>query len=285
MNNLLKKLFALFSICILFINCISNTEKAKLIDKYRSNKSKKYNSEEVSIENNDSLILGENLYLYPKSRTGQIIKHNYYTASYSEEDEQSEWVAYKVTNTSFNDHISRTDDFREDPFVKTGSANPDDYFKTGYDRGHLAPAKTMSRNLTSMSESFYLTNISPQIPSFNRGIWKRLEEKVRYWSAMNDSIYVVTGPILDHPIGQIGENNVTVPRAFYKTLLGFKNGKVKGIGFVMPNEKSGKSIYSYAVSINEVEEITGINFYYQLEQSIQDNVEANKDLKSWLLNK
>lgn len=221
----------------------------------------------------------------PTTTTKQIINHTYYTASYSEKDEQSEWVAYKVTNSSFNDHVSRTNDFREDPFVKTGSAAPDDYYRSGYDRGHFAPAKTMSRNLTSMSESFYLTNISPQNPSFNRGIWKRLESKVRYWSAMNDSIYVVTGPILDHPIGQIGKNKVTVPRAFYKTLLGFKNGKVKGIGFIMPNEKSDKSIYSYAVSIDEIEKITGINFYYQLDKSIQDNIEANKELKIWLLNK
>lgn len=287
MTNFFKQLFVLLSITILFSNCISNTEKAKLIGKYknRSHENKKITSEKVSIKDNDSLILEENLYLHPTCRTGQIVKHTYYTASYSEKDEQPEWVAYKITNASINDHIARTNDYREDPFVKTGSASPYDYSESGYDMGHLAPAKTMSRNLTSMSESFYLSNICPQTPAFNRGIWKRLEEKVRYWSEMNDSIYEVTGPILDHPIGQIGKNNVTVPRAFYKTLLGFKNGKIKGIGFIMPNEKSQKSIYSYAVSIDEIEKITGINFYSQLEQSIQDNVEANKLLKLWLLNK
>lgn len=275
------------SITILFSNCISNTEKTKLIEKYKnkSNENKKVNSEKELIEKNESLILADNTHLYPTSTTGQIIKHTYYTVSYSEKDEQPEWVAYKITNTNINNHIARTNDYREDPFVKTGSANPEDYSHSGYDMGHLAPAKTMSKNLTSMSESFYLSNICPQTPAFNRGIWKRLEEKVRYWSAMNDYIYEVTGPILDHPIGHIGENNVTVPRAFYKALLRFKNGKVKGIGFIMPNEKSDKQMYSYAVSIDEIEKITGINFYSQLEQSIQDNVEANKLLKLWLLNK
>jgi endonuclease G len=287
MTHFFKQLFVLLSITILFTNCISNTEKAKLIGKYknRSNENNKVNSEKGLIENNESIILEDNIYLYSTSTTGQIIKHSYYTVSYSEKDEQPEWVAYKITNASINDHIVRTNDYREDPFVKTGSASPYDYSESGYDMGHLAPAKTMSRNLTSMSESFYLSNICPQTPAFNRGIWKRLEEKVRYWSEMNDSIYEVTGPILDHPIGHIGKNNVTVPRAFYKTLLGFKNGKIKGIGFIMPNEKSQKSIYSYAVSIDEIEKITGIDFYNQLDNSIQDLAEENKDLKIWLLNK
>ena len=287
MTHLLKQFFALFSITILFSNCISNTEKAKLIEKYKSksNQNNKVNSEEGLIENNEFLILKDNLYLYPTSTTGQIIKHTYYTVSYSEKDEQPEWVAYKITNTNINDHIARTNDYREDPFVKTGSASPSDYSDSGYDMGHLAPAKNMSKNLTSMTESFYLSNICPQTPSFNRGIWKRLEEKIRYWSVMNDSIYEVTGPILDAPIGHIGENNVTVPRAFYKALLRFKNGNIKGIGFIMLNEKSDKSIYSCAVAIDEIEKITGIDFYYDLDKSIQGPVEENKNLKSWLLNK
>lgn len=143
----------------------------------------------------------------------------------------------------------------------------------------------MSHNYTSMSESFYMSNISPQVAEFNRGIWKRLEQKVRYWAAMNDSLYVVTGPILKMPIDMIGDNDVTVPRSFYKTLLRFKDGKVKGIAFIMPNQKSNKSIYSYATSIDYVEDITGIDFYYNLNMNIQNQVEANKDIKEWVLNK
>lgn len=284
-TNLLKRLCILSSICILFFNCISKTEKLKLIGKFKTIENKKDNPEIVSIKNKATLTLGENLYLHPTSTTGQIIKHNFFTVSYSEKDEQPEWVAYKITNTSFNNHISRTNDYRIDPYVKSGSASPNDYSDSGYDMGHLAPAKSMSKNVTSMSESFYLSNICPQTPSFNRGIWKRLEEKVRYWSTMNDSIYVVTGPILDHPIGEIGKNKVTVPRAFYKALLRFNNGKVKGIGFIMPNEKSNKSIYGYAVSIDEIEKITGIDFYNQLNNSVQELAEENKDLKVWMSNK
>jgi endonuclease G len=132
-----------------------------------------------------------------------------------------------------------------------------------------------------MSESFYLSNISPQVPAFNRGIWKRLEEKVRYWAEFNDSLYVVTGPILASPIDNIGDNDVTVPRSFYKSIIGFKNNKLKGIGFVMPNQSSNKSIYLYATTIDEIEKLTGIDFFYKLDKKLQEEIESNKDVKKW----
>ena len=183
------------------------------------------------------------------------------------------------------DILGRTNDYREDPFVETKSSELTDFKDSGYDMGHLAPAAAMSHNYTAMSESFYLSNISPQKASFNRGIWKRLEEKVKYWAEINDSIFVVTGPLLDYPIDIIGYNKVTVPRAFYKTLLGFKDGKAKGIAFIIPNEKSNKSVYLYATTIDKVEEITGIDFYYNLNNATQNEVEANKDVKKWFLRK
>ena len=265
----------------LLVNCSSKSAQAKL----RSENSVPTHKVKKGNEEGDNLSNSKGFFLNPTSTTNQLINHNYFTVSYSENDEQAEWVAYKIYPESLRSSVERTNDYREDPFVKTGSASRNDYLKSGYDMGHLAPAETMSQNSTSMSESFYLSNISPQKDSFNRGIWKTLEGKVRYWAAMNDSLFVVTGPILDHPIDQVGENNVTVPRAFYKTLLGFKNGKVNGIGFILPNEKSDKSIYTYAVSIDEVEAITGIDFYYELDKTIQDSMEANKDLKDWVLMK
>jgi len=217
------------------------------------------------------------------STFGQIIYHSYYTVSYNEDHEQAEWVAYKITVDNINNNVQRTNDYRDDPYVQTKSAHRNDYRGSGYDMGHLAPARTMSHNYKSMSESFYLSNISPQVKEFNRGIWKRLEQKVRYWSFFNDSTYVVTGPILDHPIEQIGYNNVSVPQAFYKALVGFKDGKVKGIAFIMPNKGSDRSIYSYATSIDYVEDITGIDFFYNLDKIVQDRIEANSDLKKWSL--
>jgi len=217
------------------------------------------------------------------SNSGHIIYHSYFTVSYNDKHKNPEWVAYKITTDNFNNKVKRTNDYREDPFVSTGTAHPDDFRGSGYDMGHLAPARTMSHNFRSMSESFYLSNISPQRPEFNRGIWKRLEQKVQYWSFFNDSTYVATGPILKNPIDKIGYNDVSVPSAFYKVLVGFKDGKVKGIAFIMPNKGSDRSIYSYATSIDYVEEITGIDFFYNLDKEIQDKIEANRDLKKWSL--
>lgn len=222
---------------------------------------------------------------YPTSTTNQIINHKYYTLSYSEKDEQAEWVAYKLTSKSFNKHISRTNNFKADKRVTTGSASLNDYKHSGYDRGHLAPAGSMKINKTSMKESFYMSNMSPQKPSFNRGIWKRLEEKVRYWSELNDSVFVVTGPILDNSLGTIGENKVTIPSAYYKTILGYKNGKTKGLAFIMPNKKSDQSIYKYVVSINDVEAKTGIDFYHKIDNKVQVEFKKNKDIKAWFASK
>lgn len=241
----------------------------------------------ISLERNkENLIKIDSFNKLPiyicNSKNQQLINHTFYILSYSEKHEQPEWVSYKITSNNFNRSVERTNDYREDPFVSTQSASRDDYQGSNYDMGHLAPAHDMGHNLTAMSESFYLSNISPQKASFNRGIWKTLEGKVSYWSSFNDSIYVVTGPILDHPIETIGENKVSVPRAFYKTLLAFKKGKMKAIAFILPNEKSDKSIYSYAVPIDKVEEVTGIDFYYNLEKKIQDSLEANINLKTWI---
>jgi endonuclease G len=262
------------------VNCTSKSAQAKL--EKVNNKSSSIIQGNQSGQNKDNSHNIANYFLLPTSTTGQIIKHKYYAVSYSEKDEQPEWVAYKITATNFNDNIKRTNDYREDPFVKTKSATPNDYHGSGYDMGHMAPAHAMAHNKISMSESFYLSNISPQKASFNRGIWKTLEGKIQYWSEFNDSIYVVTGPILNNPIEHIGKNEVTVPRSFYKTLLAFNKGYIKSIAFIMPNEKSDKNIYSYAVSIDSVEAVTGIDFYYELDKIIQDSLEAKTAVKRWV---
>ncbi len=222
---------------------------------------------------------------YPTSTYDQVIFHTYYALSYSEKDEQAEWIAYKLTKENIDGDIKRTNNFKADKKVTTESAQLSDYKGSGYDRGHLAPAGSMKINKTSMSESFYMSNMSPQSPGFNRGIWKRLEEKVRYWTEINDSVFVVSGPILDNPLGNIGNNEVTIPRAYFKTLLGYKNGKAKGLAFIMPHAKSGESLYKFIVSINDVEEITEIDFYHNVDKEIQDKVESNKDVKLWFIGK
>src|SRR6056297_2800745 len=165
----------------------------------------------------------QNFDFLPTSTTGQVVEHTHYTLSYDEQHEQAEWVAYELTASEVNGSYDRTDNFRKDPKVSTGSASLSDFKGSGYDRGHLAPAGDMSFSYTAMSESFYLSNMSPQEASFNRGIWRQLESQVRDWAQNNGSVYVVTGGILDGSYQDIGPNDVTVPSDYYKVILDYNN--------------------------------------------------------------
>ena len=128
----------------------------------------------------------------PYSTTSTVINHNYYSVSYSEKYEQAEWIAYKLTSSMIAGYAERKNNFKEDPLATTRSATLADYKGSGYDRGHLCPAADMKISQEAMNESFYMSNMSPQNAGFNRGVWKRLEEKVRYLVESNDSIFSVT---------------------------------------------------------------------------------------------
>lgn len=207
-----------------------------------------------------------NASIYPTSTTGQVISHDFYTLSYSEKHEQAEWVAYQLTRQSLQaPNVERTNNFRPDPKVRKASASARDYVGTGYQRGHLAPAADMAFSDEAMSESFLMSNMSPQISNFNGGIWRELEETVRDWAYRFGHVYVVTGPVLTKGIREtIGDNEVSVPDLFYKVILDYSGTEHKAIAFLMPNEVSDKPITDFAVSVDQVEEITGIDFFPEI---------------------
>lgn len=219
----------------------------------------------------------------------EMIKHSGFTLAYHEADEQALWVAYQLNSDELmQNQVERTSDFRPDPLVKTKSAEARDYKSTGYDRGHLCPASDRAISLDKMSETFYMSNISPQIPGFNRGIWKQLEENVRDWAANMHNLYIVTGPILDNPelSKKIGyANKITVPREFYKVIVDLEGGKQKGIGFIIPNQDSDRPLNEYVVSIDQIERRTNLNFFPKLSKNQELNIEAKVDLTKWGNNK
>ena len=132
----------------------------------------------------------------PPPASGEVVKHTYYTIDYNEKHEQPNWVFYRLTIENTKGKAKRKDDFRPDPSVSTGSAELSDYKGSGYDRGHLCPAADMKQSDQAMSETFFLSNMSPQVPSFNRGIWAKLEAEVRRQiKGEDDTLYVITGPI------------------------------------------------------------------------------------------
>ena len=228
-----------------------------------------------------SLLFSQQLELPKSAPSDQIVQHSNYTLNYSEKHEQAEWVAYTLSSSDVYGSVGRTNDFRADPKVKTGSASLSDYKGSGYDRGHLAPAGDMKSTYTAMSESFYMSNMSPQKEGFNRGIWKKLEGNVRNWASDNGEIYVVTGPILTGSYSFIGSNQVSIPNYYYKVILDYKEPEIKGIGFVLPHQKSSSSIQSFAVTIDEVERKTGIDFFHALPDDVEEQIESNLAIDKW----
>ena len=222
--------------------------------------------------------------LLPTSTTGQIVKHTYYTLSYCEKNEQAEWVFYVLTSEMVRGRQPRTDDYRPDEKVSSVSAQLEDYRGSGYDRGHLCPAGDMKLNLTSMSESFYLSNMSPQEKDFNAGIWNTLEDRVRKWALTSGRIYVVTGGVLTSNKGKIGSNGVSIPKYFYKVIYD-PRGQGEMIAFIIPNENSEKALQNYVVTVDSLESLTGIDFFPGLPDSNEIHLESSINLSSWTFNK
>ncbi len=218
----------------------------------------------------------------PATQTGDvIINHTGYSLLYNEKHEQASWVAYELTEKETNKLFERSDKFLVDPKVSTGSATSADYKESGYDRGHLAPAADMSWSELTMVESFYYSNMSPQLPGFNRGIWKSLEELVRSWAIENNSIYVVTGPVLSSGLKTIGVNGVSVPNYYYKVILDYSESSTKAIGFILPNQSSDRQLQEFAVSVDSVEKVTGIDFYYLLPDDQEASLESSVCVSCW----
>ena len=222
---------------------------------------------------------------YPESTTGVVIEHQYYTLSYSEQHEQAEWVTYKLTRENLRKpRVKRAKKFSQDNAIKSLSAKHNDYTRSGYTRGHLAPAGDMAFSEDAMRESFFMSNMSPQIKEFNGGIWRELEENVRAWASDNEELYIVTGPILnpENIIKKIGYNEVSVPNLFYKIILDIKDPEKKALAFLIPNEKSEQHLKNYVVSIDEIEELTGINYFADfLSEELESELEKKGDPDQW----
>lgn len=208
-----------------------------------------------------------------------VVVHKAYTLEYSEEHEQALWVAYLITAGYVDGDAARTNDFREDASVKTKSADLMDYKRSGYSRGHLCPAGDMKWDATAMSETFLLSNMSPQLQEFNDGIWKKCEERVRTWARKYDSLYVVTGPVLKPGLPTIGHNEVSVPELFYKIV--YDPHRQVALAFLVPHHGNKKGPKQFVVSIDEVERITGIDFFPALPDDIEDKIEAQSNYDIW----
>ena len=227
---------------------------------------------------------GSELPQLKRKRTEQIIQHEGYTVSYNADYRIANWVAYVLTDKEArSDKTERQNKFVVDPLVKGASATNEDYTRTGYDRGHLAPAGDMKWSEKAMRESFYLSNITPQKPGLNRGIWKELEEQIRLWARENGAVLIATGPVIpDEELNRLGKNRVGVPRQFYKVLCMVVNNQLEGVGFLFENRDYGTTpLRQMMVPIDSVEQVTGIDFFPALPDDEERQMEATVHTDLW----
>lgn len=216
-------------------------------------------------------------------RREQVIRHEGYTVSYNSDYKIANWVAYELTaEEAKSQKTERSNKFVPDPMVKGATATNEDYTRTGYDRGHLAPARDMKWSAKAMRESFYLSNICPQRPGLNRGIWKDLEEQCRLWAKEYNSLLIATGPVITDSMKQMGKNRVGVPDAFYKVICYASEGKYSAIAFIMENrDYKNTPLKSMVIPVDSVEKVTGIDFFPAIPDEQEKAMEAKINWDSW----
>ena len=227
-------------------------------------------------------LYADDLEYLPIGGNGQIIHHDGFSLQYSEAKKQPLWVAYHLSKQEvITKAIKRTDNFRPDPSITTGSATLADYKGSGFDRGHMVSASDLDHSIDGMNDSFYLSNMSPQVPSFNRGIWKKLEEQVRSWAVRNDAVYVVTGTLFLEDKGAIGVSHVDIPSHYYKIIFDGTEPELKAIALILPNEGSKKPLQTFAVTIDHIENLSGLDFLAQLPDDLENDLEDDLKPESW----
>ena len=215
----------------------------------------------------------------------EIHTYSGFTLCYRESYEDAEWVAYILTREELKAVTGRTNDFRPDPSISTGSSDLSDYKKSGYDRGHLAPAADMEWSIKSCRESFFMRNMTPQAPQLNRGMWQQLERQVRKWADRFGKVIIVTGPVLEKNAEEypaIGANRVAVPEYFFKSILAqSEEGTAMTINFIMPNSKCEGTLWDYCVTADEIESRTGFDIFSFLPDSEEEKIESSVNIEMW----
>ena len=217
----------------------------------------------------------------PDGTPEQMVEYEGFRVSFNKENKTPNWVAWELLGSETNGAQSRYNTFWQDTNVE-GCPGTYDYSNSGYDRGHLCPAADQKWSQQAMIDCFSLTNMAPQDHALNSGAWATLEKKERQWAQRDSAIVIIAGPIYNSTdTKRIGENGVRVPGAFFKVIIAPYVDEPRGIGFIYPNMSSPGNMRNYAMSIDEVEKITGIDFFPNLPDDIEDRIESTVSFKDW----
>lgn len=217
----------------------------------------------------------------PENIPSQIKEYAGFTVSFNKENKTPNYVAWELLDEEAYGDLERSNNFWTDPEIE-GCPSTYDYSRSGYDRGHLCPAADQKWSSEAMNDCFVMANICPQIHALNSGAWNTLENKERQWAKRDSALMIIAGPIYEkNDTERIGQAKVRVPGAFFKVLLAPYLDTPRGIAFVYPNMSAPGNMQDYAMSIDELEKITGYDFFPALPDEIENKVEATYSFKEW----
>lgn len=217
-----------------------------------------------------------------------IVNHTYYSLSYDTIHRLAKWTLYKLSKSMLQNKVAeRKNKFTPDPLIPEYTNLDADYKNSGFDKGHLVPAADMSFSEKAMTESFYFSNITPQTPSFNRGIWKKLEEQVRNWALQYENIVVISGAVISDTLPKLGVHQISIPYYFYKIIACFSTSctEFNAIGFIIPNKKTELPLQHFVTNIDSIEHLTNLDFFSALDDKIEEKLEKNVSISFWFKEK
>ena len=240
------------------------------------------NSRNVSAISDDAYLMELTQVKTTNTPDGQMLNYPGFNVFFSNNHRQPYYSTWILTAQHAQDKtFPRSDKFRPDPNVKN-SAQLSDYRRSGYDRGHMAPSADFRYSREAQDATFFLTNMSPQHNSLNGRAWANLEDQCRNWAIRDGSIVIVTGPILSDKLSEtIGENKITVPARFFKVVLAPYADPPRAIGFIMPNQYVTGGVQATVTTVDEVEQITGFDFFSALPDDIEEVVESTSKYSVW----
>lgn len=290
------KVFALLFAFLMLLGCGSKAEQKTLVRKaatkvYEELEKSASGSRDASAEDfadaqdesdNSEALDGVEIPVH-KGKLSETIKRRFsYVVSYNHDTKQPNWVAWRIDKRHVEEGNLPRAEFMDDDDMPDPKGYRSDYYNSGYDKGHMCPAGDNKWNEKAMQDCFLMTNMCPQNHSLNAGVWNSIEQQCRSWAKKYGSVYVVCGPIfLNKQQRKIGKNKVLVPDAFFKVVL--RMGKnPQAIGFICRNQsQKGRKKTDFINTVDDVERITGYDFFSKLPDSIENRIESYADISEW----
>ena len=217
----------------------------------------------------------------PRGMSDTLVRYDAFDVHFNSERGIANCALYELVNNELYGTVERGNEFMADSGVK-GCPLPEEYAGSGLDRSHLVPAGDLKWNGTAMRQSFLMTNVAPMHKALNEGGWAKLEEKVREWTARDSALLVFTGPVVSDGDTTLASGRVKVPSAYYKVILAPCLRPIRVIAFIYPNGHSGGRLRQYAVSVDEVERRTGLDFFPTLPPEEEQRLESPVNLDAWV---